>query len=188
MTTINPNTPTIPNAIELDAVINTLQLALAADLPWLQKSFHRARLFNGETGFKPKCYQGSQEYFEVLHNDTLSAHSFFYVTGPHVVNDDGYDAGQFGYYNVPTSLFVLGDLRKIDASKNYIYTEELKADVLDVIRDDQNAAVVSVLDDDSNAIFQEFQINDQGRELLMYPKFALRFNLTLTYQENCIIV
>ncbi len=188
MTTINPSTPTIPNAIELDAVINTLQLSLAT-VSWIEKSFNRARIFkDSRTGLKPKVYNGSQEYFEVLHNDTLTASSFFYVTGAHVINDDGYEAGQFNFYNVPVSLFVLGDLRKIDSSKNYIYTEELIRDVREILNGDIATTVISVLDDNPNDIFSEFEIKDQGRELLMYPKFALRFDLTMTYEENCVVI
>lgn len=183
MTTINPNTPTIPNAIELDAVLNDLQLALV-DISWIQKAFNRATIHNDPVkGLTPKAYQGSQQYFDVLHNNNLTAHSFFYTTSEERILD--YESDQKGWKERDVALFVLGDLKKIDNSKNYIFTTELKRDVEDVLLTFEQVVINSSQDQNPNDIFSEFEINDKHRQLLMYPKFALRFNLTLTYPEYC---
>lgn len=183
MTTINPNTPTIPNAIEFDLVINNVQTALSSIL-WIEKSFNRATIHNDPVkGLTPKAYQGGGKYFDVLHNGAIKAHSFFYSDS--IENSLEYEAGQKGYKERDLILFVLGDLKKIDSSKDYIFTTELKREVEDVLSQFQEIEVNGVYDSDPNIIFSDFEINDKHRQLLMYPKFALRFNLTATYEEYC---
>lgn len=186
MTTINPSTPTIPNAIELDAVLNILQTALSG-VSWIEKAFNRATIHNDPVkGLTPKVYQGSQQYFDVLHNDSLKAHSFFYTTSEEFFFEyiPGQQAGR-KYRDV--SLFVLGNLREIDGIRDYIYTTKLKKDIEDVLLGYEQVVINSIQDQNPNEIFREFEINDKHRELLMYPKFALRFNLTISYEEvyNC---
>ena len=184
MSTANPIPYKITNPNGLDKTIQGLQTSLES-ISYLT-SFGRARLFHQDGQRLPKVYTGNQEYFEVLLNDSISGHSFFYVTGPH----DPVEAGsnQLSYiFEVPTALFVIVNLQKVDETKDFTFTQDIQNDIMNVITRDPNVvAIRSILDNNPNEIFAEFTVDPEKRHLLMYPKAALRINLLLRYEQICL--
>lgn len=186
----NPSVPTIPNPIGVDLVIAQLQASLAT-LTWLQKSFGRAqtmpRTVLGQKRIEPMVYQGTQEYYPVMPNDSLKSYSFWRVNGPRVTVD--YEAnmntgGRF-YFKDQADLIVWIDLKNNDPSKDFVYTELLIQDVLVKLNRDPNVAVVRVWDDKAEDIFKGYTLFENHRDLLMYPYAAFRIETILSYQFQC---
>lgn len=181
----NPSVPVIPSPIGLDKAIAYLQGRIAT-LPWITKSFGRARDIPSNVGGKkvvePMVYQGGGEYYSALPNDSLVAYSFFRVTGERKFNE--YTAGgNEGSYLMtdPVDLIVWGNLKAIDSTKDYVFTEELIKNVLDILSADPNVVVTGIVDEDVSDIFRGIPMNDTKRDLLMYPYMAFRVSLNLSY-------
>lgn len=185
----NPSAPVIVNPIGIDAAIQKLQVAIAA-IPWIEKSFARARpmtrMVLTQKKVEPMVYQGSEEYYPVLPNDALKAYSFFRANGPR--QTDGYEPNlnyKKYFFRDPVDLIVWGNLKLIDSSKDYVFTEELVRDVLNILNRDANVSVVRVYDDKVDEIYKGYSLDDAHRDLLLYPYTAFRIELSLRYEIAC---
>lgn len=182
----NPTVFKITNPVGIEKAIQNVQTALEA-LTWLQKSFGRASLFYETRASKlvkvPKVQLSETEYDEVMYNDNLTAHSFFYVDG--YQNLEEYTSNQLAYYyETKASLFVFANLELITPNKR---VHELQQETFDILTKQREVkAVTRIIDTNSDIIFKEFTIDPTQRELLMWPRAALRFELTLSYQQNCL--
>lgn len=188
----NPTAVQLPegDAVGIDVALLQIQIGLSY-IPWLEKIFGRAWTLPTETlgkkASEPKVYQGSKEYYPVLPNDALKAYSFFRVNSPRVLSDYGNNLNIGGAYRFEDNvdLFVWADLEKIDVSNNYIFKEALIRDVLKRINIEPTVQVIRVFDDKADDIYRGYTINEQQRELLMYPYTAFRIEMTLKYQFAC---
>jgi hypothetical protein len=195
----NPDIPLITSPIGLDKVIQNIQQALTAGLPWLEKSFGRAWEFKEVDPATekivrvPKCYSGSGEYINVLPNDFLKSQSFITVR-----NEETWPAYTRATGNSKLralSTIFWFNLKEIDSSKDYIFTEVLKKDVEKVLK--ANAYVASIdkyFDERVEDVFDgyisqaesgRYSVDDTKTQYLMYPYSGFRFDVTVAYDEEC---
>jgi hypothetical protein len=199
---INPYINTLnPIPIGIDRPIESLRSELETNLIWLSKSFGRAYEFkevdaNGKLVRIPKCYTQKGEYLNVLPNDTLftsgvAASSFIALEG----KEDYYTFNKFSGSTKRADLSIIFwcNLKLIDPSKDWIFTEELKADAEQVIK--RNAFVEEIkqwVDERAEDVFDSYDlqsigynVNDASTQYLMYPYSGFRALITVVYDEPC---
>jgi hypothetical protein len=185
------NNPTILNIqapVGIDTVIESIKDALGDNLLWLDKSFGRAWEFketlpDGRVIKVPKVYIGEKEYINVLPNDFLVAQSFITVDGPESWNEFNRYEGSLKQRKLSIIFWV--NLKEINPSKDYIFTEELKAEIESILK--LHPSILSLdeyYDERTEDIFQGFSIGEET-QYLMYPYSGMRFNLTVSYTEDC---
>lgn len=184
----NPNTPLISNPVGLDKAIQEIQVVVAT-LPWLEKSFGRARIqprkgIDGKIVREPMVYQGSKEYYPVLPNDALKSYSFFKAKGVREFEDVG-DYNFTIYEKTIVELTFWVNLEAIDNTKNYYFTDDLIEEVKALLMVQPGAIIVSVVDEDAREIFKGYTLKEEQRDLLMYPYGAFKIELELRYEMSC---
>lgn len=187
---INPNVYNVPNPINLDAAIASVQSDLAV-IPWLQKIFGRARTVNRKDRrsqeLMPMVYQIGKEYQEAFINDNITSHCFFRVFGP-VRMPEFSNMRPIDHAEATIDLIVCGNLQKINRDLDYIYTETLVKDVIAAIRQNSNITILEYEDERPQDVFRGYTIHEEKRDLLMYPFFAFRITFILQYQMKCYAV
>jgi hypothetical protein len=185
----NPSVPTITNPVDLDAAIQRIQVDLDTKIPWLEKSFGRARAHPSTVGndtirIEPKVYQNNGEYYPVLPNDALRSYSFFRLSNDRRPED--YSPNTPTLYEVTrTDLIVWGNLQSIDRTKDYVFTDELINDVRQVLNFSPDVTIVRLWDERPEQVFRGYRLDPNHRDLLMYPYFAFRFEFDLRYNITC---
>ncbi|MBL7738716.1 MAG: hypothetical protein JNK14_05815 [Chitinophagaceae bacterium] len=188
----NPSILSISAPTGLDNAIESIRASLAT-ISWLTKSFGRAWEFkemrDDKTLTIPKVFQGTNtfktgEYLNVLPNDYLQAQSFICCTGPEKWDTFNRFDGSMKSREIAIIFWV--NLKLIDDTKNYIFTEELKADVETILS--QHSSVMSIdeyYDEIAEDIFKGWSVDDVKNQYLMYPYAGMRFNLIISYPEVC---
>ncbi|MBA9078321.1 hypothetical protein [Rufibacter quisquiliarum] len=184
MNYFNPDIPLLENPKGLDAAIQQIQQELKARLPWLQKSFARARLMPDQQlgGAVPKVYAAKGEYYCVLPNDNLRSYSFFQVLGPERVQE--YDHTATNRFGVRVAIVFYLNLKKVNPAKDYVYTGELKNEVMQVLKRCSDFELESIQDEKVRDIFEGYTVPKEKEPLLMYPFAAMRFVGNLNYTED----
>lgn len=193
----NPELQCIDDPIGFDAAIAQIQKSLA-QIPYIDRVFGRAYVHKemqaGKTVTIPKVYQGEGEYYNPLPNDNFKSSVFFIATGPEECRD--YQPG-FNDFTRSIALIFWGNLKAIDAGKDYIFLEEIKEDVLNAIKNSKSfKSYDGYIDERYNEVFKEFSSyisnmlrdndsNEVNTQFLMYPYSGFRMNLTLTYTKEC---
>lgn len=185
----NPSILSIPAPRGLDLVIESIRTVLDTYLLWLDKSYGRAWEFK-EKGVEdkvskiPKAYMGEGEYLPVLPNDFLVAQSFIAAKGPEQWEQFNRIEGSIKKRDLAIIFWV--NLKQIDPTKDYIFTEELKAEIEDLLK--RHPSVLSLnnyYDEIAEDVFQGYDIDDVDTQYLMYPYAGMRFDLTIIYDEAC---
>jgi len=188
MSNRNPTVPTIVAPVLLDKAIQDLQIELST-ISWLTKSFARAWLNNGEVNGQsfefPEVYQGDGlDYYNCLPNDMIQAYCFWYV-------DDDADIIELGrnstiYEERDVKLIFFFNMDKIDDTKGYNFTEELKIDVYNVLKANlSNLSTVTSYTDTIRDSFDDFT-QDYIKPGFYSKKYgAMRFDITLRYRNEC---
>lgn len=179
---LDPQAPTLPNAIGLDAEIQRLQLRLKERLDWLQVSYGKAHRHSEKRGNKtvtlPKVYDGAGEYRDVLPNDNVQAQSFFLAKDPLRNTERGEPIIGTLPLAQPVDLIVWGNLQRIDETKAYRFDAELQRDVLRVL----NGAGVLVLNvfTTPEEVFRGFSVELIPEQVLRHPYAGFRIQLELS--------
>lgn len=194
MSYINP-TVLVPSApTGLDNVIESIRLNLA-QLTWLEKSFGRAWEFketdvSGNIVVIPKVFQGRSdgnregEYLNVLPNDSLNAQSFIAAKGPE--NWSQFNRFEGSMKERKISIIFWVNLKEIDVSKNYIFIDELKGQVEQILsRLPDVKQIDAYYDEKAEDIFHGYSVKEVKTQYLMYPYAGMRFDLTVAYPEVC---
>jgi hypothetical protein len=195
---------TIDSPVGLDKIIQALQEELSS-LPWMQKSFGRAWEFtekmpDGRVVRVPKVWQGTEgttgkgEYLNVLPNDHLTSQSFIMAAGA----EEWIDFQLFQLTNLKQrklKVIFWFNLNEIDANKDYIFTEELKADVEKLLKTfPYLKSIDSYTDEKAEDVFEGYinsgsgtlsTADDDLNQWCMHPYSGFRFNITVTYYEDC---
>jgi hypothetical protein len=194
----NPDILLISSPKGIDAVIQSIQQQFAAGLTWLDKSFGRAWEFkevdpDGKTIRVPKCYSGSGEYINVLPNDFLKAQSFITVRNEETW--PSYSRATGNSKNRTLSAIFWFNLKQIDETKDYIFTEELKTEVEKILKANAYVATIDKYYDErvedvfdgyiSQADSGRYSVDDTKTQYLMYPYSGFRFDFTVAYMEEC---
>ena len=184
MSYLNPSELNITNAKGLDLAIQRLQIPLQSII-WLEKVFERARKNKDSKGNDfPEVWQGKGlDYYNCFPNDNLQAYSFFYAK-----NDEniGTLTTSFGAFSRNIDLIIFGNLNKIDSSKDYIFTEILKVDIISVLalKMNNNSVVTNYIDTIEGA-FSDFSTDYIKPQFMNKKYFAMKFSITLKYTNDC---
>lgn len=180
----NPGIFTPPVSAEgLDVIIEAIRARLAT-LVWLPKAFGLAwtkpRDLGGKIVLEPLLYQTRGEYYPALPNDSLKAYSFFRKAGARKTGDSTF------WFNDPIDLIVWVDLKAINPAVDWIYTENLLSDVLEILDEFEEVNVTTVFDDKVSDIFAGYDLREIKQGLLLYPYAGFRISMTLTYEFACV--
>ena len=188
MTLLTPQVPTISNPVLLDKEIQRMQLKLATDISWLQYSFGRAyrqKKMNDTTEVEfPEVYQGKDfDYLNVMPHDYWDAISFWYPTSAErIMKNTKHE------YSRSVALIMFIDLKKISVLKSYVFTEELKVEVmasLEGVGGLMYNSEVNGYTDVPNDVYAEFS-TDYIKPEYYNKRFAfMRFDITLNYPRVC---
>lgn len=191
----NPLIPLIDNPVNIDRPIQEIQVELGA-LGWLEKSFGRSWLavkssqgiFGDKKLYYPHVWQGlEKDLLEVMPNDNIVSQSFFKVNDPVRVLEYSETSDSMMQANV--DLIFWFNLKRIDPSIDYPYVELLKGQVLRAFKNvafspDSSLNVVAIHETAAN-VWRGYNINDLKDQDLIYPWGGFRFELELTFREDC---
>lgn len=180
----------------VDVPIEAIRLAVS-ELSWISKSFGRAMTFRepeqstGKLKRVPKVYEASGEYINVLPNDNIfsagvAASSFIRLVGPETY--ESFEANTGSIKSARLSIIVWGDLKKIDPTKDYIFTEYLKAQIEAKIKHVHFVTeIIEWVDERAEDVFQGYDLesDDFKVEYLMYPYAGFRVDVRVNYPESC---
>jgi hypothetical protein len=178
----------ISNPIGFDKAIQAINLQLS-DLYWLSHIYGRAfklpEKYEGRERFLPKAYFESGEYVKTVPNDNFTGMSFIMATSEERFNDGYANLDQQHDRDRNVSLICWVNLEAIDKSKDYVFTEELKTEVENILSNCENVTINSYIDEDYREVFSGLYISNNV--YMMYPYAAFRFNLTIDYdgKRNC---
>lgn len=174
-----------------DQVIEDLRSAFEAQLTWLDKAFGRAwllpeRLSDEITYQYPQVYIGHEEYFNVMPNDSYISYCWMIGKGPSFsVEDDLQPFTRQNFLQKRLDIHFFLDLQKIDSSKDYIYTEELVQEVLNVVFQSRGVVVQEVYFETLEDVYEDYTLKEIDRDLLMYPYAGIRIVTSASYKVDC---
>ena len=171
----------------LDSVLSEFNGVLSSQLTWLNKTFGKAQRNAQRTKnrlyYKPVIYSNEKDYISLEPNTTIGNFSFFDIQDTSEITTD-YNP------NITTNvgLIFFGDLLSIYTTNTEFYSiENVKADILDVLRKKRltrcSFDVLSVSERLEN-VYRGYSIEEVETQFMMYPYFALRFELELRYIQN----
>ena len=185
MGSLNTDIVYIPAPVNLDRHIQAIQKKLEG-LPWLDKSFGRAyrvpgiKLGYNTPQFYPGRFVGSVDYQDLSRNDTLKAYSFIVAEDNAQYKNSTFDGSAMLTQGV--SIIFWLDLSKIDKTKQYIFTEDLRRDVVKILNNTPVEMQHKRYFSDAANVFKGF---DTYQKNMMYPYACMRFDITLEYMEEC---
>jgi len=190
------NTPIIEGAVMLDRVLGEIQQGLVA-LPWLDVAFGRAqrlvKVIEGRRHTTPNVFcggwngHGPNDYIEVSPDAEIGNFSFFAIDDPQVIQP-GLGQREF---RTPFGLIVWFDLRRVYSEASNRNTEQLKAQVLDVLSGRSGFALteghieVSRIYEQAQNIYRGYSLDEIDNQFLMHPYGGFRIDGTLYYTEIC---
>lgn len=178
---ITPKIPTIPEAKQLDLVIQYIQETLGNNLQWLNYSFARAWKIrenrNGSEYIIPKGYTGLKEYQPLEPDDTWISHSFIYPTGDE--RPLGYQHNQYTY-TAQQDLAIIFSV-KLDNTPDYIYTQKLKEDALYTINRINVIKDIRAFTDEEDRVWRDWSYKSPIEGNWGF----LRFDITVEYLVSC---
>lgn len=195
----DPDVYFLTNPIGIDSEIQKIQIKFRNDLVWLQTAFGRAfrqeGTYTSQQGekvpkkyFYPEVYQKGREPISAMPNDNLKSACFFYT------NDHGkpvdYKMLSYNSYTYKTSVVFWMNLKKIDPNKDFRFTEELKQDVLDVLRNCTSVVVLEIFENWENVLNNYSQLgnfkqySDNFKQYLKPPYSGFRIDFNLSFTET----
>lgn len=197
MSYTNPNiNPGATVKIGLDVPIEAIRAAIDT-LAWVSKSFGRAwefkekDLVSGKLLKTPKAYTTSGEYINVLPNDSLfsdgiAASSFIALRGAEEYEQFQPNTGSIKKARL--SIIVWANLKLIDDTKDYIFTEELKAEIEAKVKAIHFVTeIIEWVDERAEDVFKGYDLPSDllETEYLQYPYCGIRLDVNVTYPEAC---
>lgn len=177
----------IYNPVGLDAEIERL-CAVLEELDWLEVAYRRAWLLPtlGERKTKNEWKVLSGTDYLTLTKDT-DLRSFSLVS---VTSGESYEKDMVWHMDATKKSRDIGivfivDLQRIAPQKGYIYTEELKLEIIEKLKTVEGLEIENYHDNDYREIFKGLQVDGTGFEWVLYPWAAMRFNGVLTYNAGC---
>lgn len=185
----NPIEVDIAKPYGLDVRLGEMQTILRSNLTWLEKLFGRAVALYGQApdGTRqriPKVPIGGGEYFNVMPNDALRAFGFFYPKNPLTPQEATQPYQKSQFFQQPVDLIIWCNLDQIEEG-NLGLSEQLKADVIKQLQKIPFAVVETIYSDDVREVYDGWDLDIQQRDLLVYPFYAMRFNLLITIENEC---
>lgn len=193
------------NPVLLDKVIQELQKVLMDKLVWLNYAFGRGYKMiehrtDGSKFVYPAMYNGRREYLSLLPNDNYGNFSWFDIYDPQIVVNKIQGLPQIEFNG---ALIIWYDQRDIDTDDEFVCTEEVKLEVLNLLSTPGNLKnskiKVTGVYENFESIYRGYSIekvynnyNYSGEDIqsidkqyFMYPYAGLRIEFTLTTRELC---
>lgn len=192
--------------ILLDKVIQDMQETLAAKLEWLNYAFGKAYklvdyMSDGSKFIYPAAYIGNSEYISLLPNDNLGNFCWFDIYDPQEISAVTRESTQLSFTGAIVFWF---NLNTIFADSEAMYAEELKDDILKVLRapgfiKGQGKITITEIYEKFDNIYKGFVLEriydiysykGQGlqaidKQFFMHPYYGLRFEFNLITRELC---
>lgn len=178
------NVPIIPNPVGSDLVVNSIQEDLSA-ISWLEYSFGKSYRMkeerNGDIYFVPKVYGSKQEYIRLDPNDKVSAYSFLKFNGEDITN---FEIRKYGTINnVSIDVIVFANLDIIDNTRDYIFSENLKQDIKDVLKSNEYVTSINSYSEGLDTVWSDYSRPDAKFYTEKYATFA--YTISADYDEIC---
>lgn len=190
----------------LDKVLQDIQKALLAKLPWLNYAFGRGyklveNRLDGNKFIYPATYNGDGEYVSLLPNDNFGNFSWFDIYDPQKITQVVQGLPQ---YTFTGALVFWYDLSSIYDDESVLHTEEIKDEVIRLLNTPGLVSTVGKFV--INEIYERFEniykgyslekiynnntykgeeIESIDKQFFMYPYAGLRVEFTLTTRELC---
>lgn len=154
-----------PNADGLNLVVKNIAANLET-LTWLVDIYGRAYDFKSDKNkILPYFYLNNGDYVNVLPNDAVYSQCFFRAKGNESINFDTNKESrrkERTKFERNLSLIVWVNLEKLDYSGNvdYIYTENLKLDVIKVLKSSHDVSKITAhYDEDTKKVFEGYDLS-----------------------------
>lgn len=188
---IDPRVELNPHPMGVDKAIQRIQHKLIS-LEWLQTIYGRAVVQRrqdvaGEIRGREITYP--EVYFKgeptnAMPNDNLTAYCFFRMVDPLTLPDATFGDVSMGVQGV--EIYFWGNRRKIDPTKTWDWTEELRVEALQALSSAPDFTLTSSFMEIGN-VFAPFTITDVYRPFIKPPYFAFKIVGTLRFHviESC---
>ena len=189
-------TPTIPSLTlkGLDKKIQEIQILLSG-LSWLDKSFGLADRIVELKDNSPYIYPATFETNTIdpvplMPCDTWGAYCFW--TGGDSEFDFNIDfPPKNPIITVSVSCIFYINVRGVDSSTNYKETKtKLREDIFNFFNTVQVNKLVATtfIEDDITKVFAGFSIEQVENKFKMYPRWACKMDLELSYRDDCYVL
>lgn len=187
----NPHVYLPDKMVGLDAKIEQVRVVLEKNITWLDSAFHRAWRLQEKSGIGtiavPKVMVSKEkEYMSMMPNDALGAYCWFIGQAgeePH----EWTPGNKTVFFSKDVDLIFYFNYRKIDQSRNYVFVEELKVEVLYWLNQLQGLVVNDIVYETVEEVYEGYSLEEINRDLFYYPYGGIKFSLTLSYKINCSI-
>lgn len=185
-----PKAPKPKEPVLIDRIISFLQDELISGIGWLDHAFGKAQrlvtLRDQREYYYPGVYAGGNEYLNVLPGQGLGNRAFFIVNDPSTLET----RQRFLTLKSPVALVCWYDLSRIYPEGAERSTEAVKWQILSLLSGITFPTgmwmSVGRIYEQSENIFKEFSIREIDSQYLMQPFAGIRFELELTYREECL--
>lgn len=161
----------------VDSSVEKLAASLAS-LPWLEKSWGRAKQANSKK--EPMIYLNAKEYYSVMPNDSYKSYSFWIVQSEQKALDNTTTMASIPMEAI-VSCICWVDLRRINAAKDFIFVQDLIKDFVQIIQRNGSFTLLRIYDEKVEDIFKGFPLKEEHRDLLMFPYQSFRIEGRLSY-------
>jgi len=183
------NTPTIPNPTGIDVIIQKIQTELAT-LSWLEYSFGKAYIKKEERNNTvytiPKVWIGNNEFQSVEPNDTVKAFSFIENFETEFIS--GWETRRYDRISrTDLNIVVFANLERIDNTRDYIFTEELKEDVVKILTNVPEVESLNSINKGLDEAYTRWSIESINPTYYAEKYAAFRIDISAIINSACYI-
>jgi len=167
-------------------IVQDLQIVLDT-VSWLDQAYNYPIAHIGtqqnETTY-PRVYINDAEvdYEDVRPNDTIQALSFWEINEPYTFDRTAEDV------QINLSLIIWYNLQRVDNTKAYDYSPELRAEILQLLYDSGGVDNDIEIEIRPKQIFDKYTFQDSDLKYLGYPYGASKFTFEKRFDDiNCLI-
>lgn len=175
----------------MEAVIQEMQVQLAAGLPWLRSVFGKAERTQvkdqGHKFYTPSVYVGGGKYERIVPDArSWGNYAFFYLDTEERITRSGRPRP---YYDLEgeLNLIVWGDIRDIEAEDDR-NTESVKWQVMQVLGGmtltSGRVELERVFEEDRE-VWEHYSQREESGETNMWPYFGFRFRFRAECNSGC---
>lgn len=181
--------PKFEHPVLIDRILANIQDELLKGIGWLDYAFGRSQRLvtkrERNEWYYPGVYIGKNEYLNVLPGQNLGNRTFFIVSDPATL-----DTKQ-RYITLKSSVGLVCwyNLSTIYPNNTERNTEAVKWKILSLLNgiifpSGMRMDIIRMYDQAEN-IFREYSLKEVDTQYLMQPYAGVRFDLNLSYREEC---
>lgn len=178
------------NPVLLDRALQSIQQHLLEKLPWLDAAFGRAYKITEQVDSDrftyPAVYASNSEYKSVLPDDTIGNFCWFDIYDPQrVINI----SPRHNQLSVSGAVIFWYDSTSIYADTSYLYTEEVKNEILKALTSNilPNTGKIEIdeIYERFENIYKGYSTETVGKQYFLHPYAGIRIEFTLILKELC---